>query len=319
MKNGATDFVVAVIVAYHRDVELARLLRGLLAGTTIPGAIVVVDNAASTETEHIVNLEAPEAIYLAVPENPGPGTAWRKGCELAMKKWDREITHLLTLDDDVVFTEKTLEDLLAGCRNCDAVVPLLTDHSNHIWGFPEPRDKQQRKLIREAQTPADALALLGPAPQEFCWATGACVLFTRNAADTIGLHGEDFFMLGEDLEWSMRLASALRGAFLPGVVVPHLPPQTASGQPGSTVYAVIKFAALLQNLSYLAFHHRGSAHMKSYLPGNFRRFFKTRGVSGFSILLAVRVFYAGTILGEPAGKRHGAQIREMIRKKFPAN
>ncbi len=319
MKSAEPDFVVAVIVAYHRDHELARLLRGLLTGSTPPGGIVVVDNAASAETERVVKSTAPDAIYLAEPENPGPGTSWHIGCEVALEYWAYDITHLLTLDDDVVFSENTLRDLLAGCTDCEAAVPLLTDHENHVWGFPEPREKEARDLIRQARTPDDALALLGNAPLEFCWATGACVLFTCKAADAIGLHRKDFFMLGEDLEWSMRLASRLRGVLLPGVVVPHIPPEPAPGQPKSAVFGIIKFAALLQNLSYLAFHHTGSAHMKSYLPGNFRRFLKSYGVNGFSLSLAWKTFYAGAICGEPAGKAHGMRIREMIRRRHVAN
>lgn len=292
--------VVAVVVTWHRERELIRLLASLASSTAPLAGCVVMDHAGTVG--ELANLPFPVRVFHD-PANPGPGAGWANGARRAREVFGA--ADILYLDDDVVLPPQTLEILRREMSGASAICPLLEDAGGRLWGFPEPFIARQRKLIRRAETPADALRLLGPGPHRFCWATGACLLADAGAADSVGLHRSDFWMLGEDLEYSMRLASGGRAVFTCLASVPHLPP--APADPESAKRADDrKFRSLLRNLSYLAFHSPHSAHMWRYLPGNFRRFFRTHGISARTISGAWSCFRLGALCGQPAGAGPGA-------------
>ncbi len=305
--------IVAAVATFRRGAELTRLLQSLHQCESPPALVAIADHAPGGEVAAIAEKSCLSCIVLEDATNPGPGAGWSNAASAALAAVP-DADAILFLDDDVVIPREApgmLVDLMAqsgsGC-----MAPLLEDRTGRLWAFPEPAEPRLRKLIRQAATPADALRLLGDGPHAFNWCTGACILVSRQAYERTGPHRRDFFMLGEDLEFSMRAAATAGGAFTCAISVPHLPPE---GTPDVSA-AAVKFCALLQNLSYLAFHSRHSAHMKHYLPGNFRRFFRTFGITGRSLSDASRCFWAGAACGEPAGKKQGSALRTRIRSRM---
>lgn len=294
--------VMAVIAAYRRDDELERLLEGLFSGGRRPEGAVVVDNAALESTRQVVS-KFPKAYYIASDKNIGPGYAWRRGMEAADEQSSKPVSHYLVLDDDVVVRGDALAKLVEVAQEpgVGMVAPLLSDARGQLWGFPEPEDVGLRRIIREVKTPREALERIGGNPQAFCWCTGACVLVSREAVQVVGPHRDDFWMLGEDLEFSMRVASAFRALFTCAVEVPHLPPVSSSMSAEAKQASLRKFHALLTNLGYLSFHSPYSRHMRRYLAGNYRRYFCTEGVHFKTIAAAGRCLWNGVVCGRPAG------------------
>jgi len=299
--------VVAVVVTWKRERELERLLDSL-EKSTVPLAGCIVMDHAGTVPGSAARREFPVRIFPDL-SNPGPGAGWANGAVRA-----REIfgdADILFLDDDVVMPQSALEILQREKSGALAICPLLEDAQGRLWGFPEPLEVPLRKLIREAATPEDALRLLGPGPHKFCWATGACLLVGSGAFAVAGLHRPDFWMLGEDLEYSMRLAAGGGGVFTCLAAVAHLPPAPPDcGSARRSDYR--KFCSLLQNLSCLSFHSRHSAHMWRYLPGNFRRFFRTHGHGVSAIADAAFCFWQGAVRGRPSGHQSGERLRGWI-------
>jgi len=300
--------VVAVIVTWRREHELDRLLTCLENSTHPLHGCVVMDHAGTVPGEF--SRRAFPTKILPDTSNPGPGAGWANGARFAGEFFGK--TDLLYLDDDVVLPRDALEVLLREKHDAGVICPLLEDSHGSLWAFPEPVCREDREKIRRAKTPAEALALLGPGPHPFCWATGACLLVGKEAGEE--RHRKDFWMLGEDLEFSMRLAAKTRAVFTCLVAVPHLPP----GPPDAATARKSdyrKFCSLLQNLSYLSFHSPHSRHMGSYLPGNFRRFFRTHGHSPATWSDAIFCFWQGAILGRPAGHKVGEALRERISRR----
>ena len=274
--------VAAAIATHRRDKELQRLLEALQQSNPgLRGGIFVADNASSPETAAICSA-TPGTRWIPRPINNGPGPAWNTAIAKALE--DPHVTHLLVLDDDVVPPPDAaglLLDALAASGSA-AAAPLLFDEHQHLWAFPEPREIPLRAAVRRVRTAEEARTAFGAEPHSFCWATGACMLYSRAAFERCGFFREDFWMLGEDLEFSMRVAAALGGAF------------TARGNV----------------LSYLAFHSAHSAHLKSYLAGNFKRYARTEGLAPGTLWDAWCAFYQGAIGKQPAGTPAGARLRE---------
>lgn len=301
--------IAAAVATHHREKELARLLDSLQrSDLPLTGGIFVADNAASPATSAVCAATAPAATWLPRAANNGPGPAWNTAAARALE--NPAVTHLLVLDDDVVVPPDALRLLLDAMNTAQvaAAAPLLFDEQDRLWAFPEPREIALRAAIRRVHTAEECRTVFGDTPHRFCWATGACMLYARRAFEAGGFFREDFWMLGEDLEYSMRVAATLGGVFTAQVTVPHLPPP-----PDPDTAAVghrRKFLALLQNLSYLAFHSPHRAHLRSYLAGNFKRYARTEGFAPGTLWDGWCAFYQGALGKQPAGTPAGARRRE---------
>jgi len=305
-----------IIATYRRPVELRRLLVSFEAGSIFPALVVVADNAAAPETAELLGGISLPCVYLPLPENPGPGAAWKAGAERVwQERGHRDEDWFLFCDDDILPDG----DLLGRARESlarddwELAAPLLLDENGKVWGFPEPEEPALRKIIRQSTDPQELRHLLGPGPHKLCWATGACLFVTGKALQHHGLYRTDFFMLGEDLEFSMRVAAGARAVFYPEWQVPHWPlPAQAAPETLNTTGHRRKFLSLLQNLTFLSFHSPHSRHLKRYLPGNYRRYLRSFGAGWRSWREMFCCFWAGGVLGEPAGGPRGQRLRNAL-------
>jgi len=307
-----TQGVVAVVVTYRRLPELKRLLDCLSRSTTpLLGCVISDHSPDGSVTELARGAGGLEVLVREDAANPGPGAGWSNAAQKAVTHFGERVSALWYLDDDVVPEPDCLEILCRDIGSANAIAPLLSDTEGALWAFPEPEEPDLRRLIRAAKTPADARRLIGDAPHAACWATGACLLVTRRAYDRAGGHRADFWLLGEDLEYSMRLAADGGLTFTCRTAVPHLPIPSGDAE-AARRGGYVKFCSLLQNLSYLSFHSSHSRHMRSYLPGNYRRFFRTYGWGVTQIADATRCLLGGIIQGQPAGGSIGQKLRQDI-------
>lgn len=312
--NTSAPCVAAAVATHRREAELARLLEALHASDTpLSGGVFVADNASAPETKAVCAAK-PGTVWIPRAVNNGPGPAWNTAVSKALE--NPEVTHVFVLDDDVVPPPATLRQLLDAMQAAQvgAAAPLLFDDKNQLWAFPEPAEKDLRTAIRRCVDREECQRALGDEPHAFCWATGACMLYARRAFETCGFFREDFWMLGEDLEFSMRVASGTGGVFTACAVVPHLPPPPDLAT--SRVSHRLKFLALLQNLSYLAFHSPHRAHLRSYLAGNFKRYARTEGLSPGTLWDGWCAFYQGALGQQPAGTPAGARLRERAKRRL---
>jgi len=304
--------IVAVIVTYKRPGELLRLLEGLAASEMPLAGCVISDHASNGGAREVARQTPIKTIVLEDPSNPGPGAGWAHAAREALARFP-ELEAIWYLDDDVVISPTDLGILWEEMHRSEAaaIAPLLEDSAGQLWAFPEPVLTNLRAAIRAATTPPEALQLLGEDPIPFCWCTGACFLVGKAALENTGLHRKDFWMLGEDLEYSMRIAFQTTAVFTCRVAVPHLPPENPDPHK-ARLADYLKFCSLLQNLSYLSFHAAESRHMKRYLPGNFRRFFRTHGFRWQALRDAFFCFWHGALGGQPAGLSAGQSLRQRL-------
>jgi len=301
--------VAAAIATHRREKELTRLLGALAASTTpLTGGVFVADNASSDATQAVCRDALLPCTWIPRPANNGPGPAWNAAIARALE--NPAVTHVLVLDDDGVPPPETaavLRQALASSRTA-AAAPLLFDGKDQLWAFPEPAEIPLRAAMRRVRTRDEARAAFGDEPHRFTWATGACMLYERRAFEEAGYFREDFWMLGEDLELSMRVAATLGGVFTAEVAVPHLPPPPDPSRAAAAHR--VKFLSLLQNLSYLSFHSPHRAHLRSYLPGNFKRYVRTEGRAPGTLWDGWCAFYEGALWKQPAGT-------ERAQRRFP--
>jgi len=169
--------VVAVIVTYNNSAMLQSLLADIASQSRPPERVIVVDNASSDGTQEAIKTKFPAIDYIRMPENTGSGGGYHYGMKAALEK-----SHFIwTLDDDVRLYPDTLEELLKGFdslkRGCKlgAVRSVGENHSEH---------RPTRLHI-------------------IPW-RGA--LFSSEAVSEVSMPLSEYFLYGEDLDFSLRLA-----------------------------------------------------------------------------------------------------------------
>ena len=153
MEEGVSK-VVAVVVTWHRERELERLLAGLEHSSFPLHGCVVVDHAG-TVPEEFARHSYPVKI-LRDTSNPGPGAGWANGTRLAREVFGE--TDIWYLDDDVVIVPDTLEILVREKRRATA-------NGAQLRTYGDAAHSGQRSLFPKTQGGADACpGLLDAAP-----------------------------------------------------------------------------------------------------------------------------------------------------------
>jgi len=296
-------FVAIVVATYRRAPELRRLCASL-EKVSVPLALVVVDNADDPDTEAVVKETALEAVRLLPGGNLGCGGGLAFGERAAMERYGDRLTHLWVLDDDTEIDPAAPECLIAAMAESKAglACPMIVGDTGAIGWFPGLLERAAFDAIRVARTPAEYLSRRGGRPVSFSWATGVSLLVSREAFEALGAHRDDFWIRGEDLEFSLRYSARFPAIFVPGALVRHLP-RPAAESPEALAAERIKHLAMIRNAAYISFRLTHGRRIMKNLPGNLWRYFKTWGPG--SIPEALVACWHGAVAGKPAGAKKG--------------
>lgn len=298
--------VVAVTATFRRPAEIARLLAALEKSTVALHGIVVVDNAGDAPTREAAARSTIPLRCVDAGGNLGCGGGLRLGEETALREFPA-LTHLWILDDDTVPEPGTLAKLLDAMKDADAgaACPQASDAEGRLNWFPGLRDRAVFNVLRRSRTPEEFLEHCGHRPESFTWATGVALLVTREAIERAGLHRADFWIRGEDLDFSLRITAVVRGIFVPAARIAHLPP--GGGKVVDDFPERMKHAAMLQNCAFLFARTRHGRTLFKHWPGNAWRHLRRFGLhAGADIIIALAL---GAFAGRPAGAPRGDHFR----------
>ncbi|QDU66694.1 glycosyltransferase family 2 protein [Engelhardtia mirabilis] len=197
--------VSAVVCNFNGETYLAACLDALLAMGEELDEILVVDNGSTDRSIEILERDYPSVDVLALGVNGGPGTARNAGMRAARNRW------VLAVDNDAVLEPDVLAKLRAALEADHAAVlaqPRSLVHSDpstvhydgasfHYVGLFTLRNFWRPLAQAEGHgtVPVDGLVSI-------------CALIDRDIALDQGGYDEDFFILFEDFDLSLRLRIA---------------------------------------------------------------------------------------------------------------
>jgi rhamnopyranosyl-N-acetylglucosaminyl-diphospho-decaprenol beta-1,3/1,4-galactofuranosyltransferase len=175
-----SERVCVVIVTFNNADMLANLLDDLRNQDRLPDEVIVIDNASGDHTETLVRGNYPEVNYIRLGENRGSAGGYYEGIKRAAESSD----FIYTLDDDVRLNPDTLAEIIKGSRLLEKSLPSIIGAVRSV-GERHPEI---------APTQLDVFSWRG-------------TFLKTDIIREAGLPSQDYFLYGEDLEYSLRLAA----------------------------------------------------------------------------------------------------------------
>ena len=322
--------VIVAISTYRRNAELERLLKSIKKSLTQPYAIVVNDDFGDPATENIVSSNCSRHAYIC--RKPGPNncasTGWNRAINEAVRRFGDLATHYLILDDDTVVDPRAIGQLLHGIAESSkssAVPSVLGDNDtfNPSCMIVENRWEDVKKRCK---TRLDVEKEFGEMSCGVWMFQGICHMIESRIIHEGLRFDENFWMLGEDLDLSIRTALANGAVYVPSAFVWHLP--GAPINPGNARNSgYLKHCSLIQNFSFMGYWRPYGSKIRGrtfdFLRGKglwpeYRAFLKTYGVNRHTLFDLLWCMYFGMIKGEASNCGSGHKLR-LRRKSFLAN
>lgn len=167
--------VAAVIVTYNNLTMLRGLLSDLFSQSRRPDNIIIVDNSDHDDTEQVMKKDFPQVQYVRLAQNAGSCGGYYEAIRIASKDND----YIYTLDDDVRLDKDSLFEIIKGSLELEKSMKIGAVRS--VGNI-------------ERNTAPSSLEI-------FPWRG---TLLKTEAIQSCGLPRKDYFIYGEDLEYSLR-------------------------------------------------------------------------------------------------------------------
>jgi rhamnopyranosyl-N-acetylglucosaminyl-diphospho-decaprenol beta-1,3/1,4-galactofuranosyltransferase len=212
--------VVAAVVTYNRRQLLVECLEAVLAQTKPVERLIVVDNASTDGTPEALReagmLDRPEVSYLRLEDNLGGAGGFARAVEAAREAGGDWIW---LMDDDSEPPPESLDRLLASPPAADPGTVAVC--SKVVYGDGVTIDANQRGHFRRRLLPLpEGEYRDGRYPSLGFLSFVGCLIRT-DAARRAELPRADFFVWGDDVEYSFRLRQLGEIRLVPESVIRH--------------------------------------------------------------------------------------------------
>lgn len=232
-----------IILSYNTKDVLRDCLASFGAGKTNADAweIIVVDNASTDGSGETVRKEYPAVRVIPKKSNLGYSAGNNVGIRQSKGKY------ILLLNSDTEASKDAIRETLtyfknhkeAGVATCKLLRPDGSMDPACHRGFPTPWAAFTYFFGLERLLPKSSIFggyHLGykslSEPHEIDSPSGAFYMIRRDVVNKVGLLDEQFFMYGEDLDWSYRIKQAgWKILFYPYVTVLHKKWQSGKAHP----------------------------------------------------------------------------------------
>jgi GT2 family glycosyltransferase len=206
--------VYAIVVTYNRREMLLECLNAILRQTVPVRRILVVDNHSTDGTEDLLRekgyLENPVILFMSLSENTGGAGGFHEGMKRARED---QPDWMWIMDDDVVPEPGALEALLEAGGVAGEKVSFLASavRGNHgeAMNVPKISRKQDTEYV-------DWYQYLDKGMVRIVKATFVSLLINMEAVNRCGLPWKEFFIWGDDSEYTQRLIRDYGPAYMVG-------------------------------------------------------------------------------------------------------
>ncbi|MFB9769768.1 glycosyltransferase family 2 protein [Lactiplantibacillus modestisalitolerans] len=205
--------VIAIVVTYNRLKYLRECIKSLKKQTVKLKKILVIDNKSTDGTEKYMMDEFysdKQVVYKRLSENFGGAGGFSEGVKFAMNLGGE---FFWIMDDDTIPEDNALEQLLISDQKLNSNWGFLS--SNVRWKDGAPAKMNQLMTGENWSDRVDDGLI------EVMSGTFVSVLIKRTDVISVGLPIAEFFIWGDDTEYTSRLARIAPGYFVASSHVLH--------------------------------------------------------------------------------------------------
>lgn len=209
--------VCAVIVTYNRKKLLEECLDAIIGQTRKIDKIIIIDNASTDGTSELINNKfLPTGIIQYIKQNKnlgGAGGFYEGFKEASSQSFD----FIWIMDDDTIPTNKALENLLKANETLEAnheKISFLASAIFAINGDPDNVPTISRKTASNGNS--NWYNYLDNGIVKIDTATFVSLLIKVDAIKKCGLPCRDYFIWGDDTEFTTRLTTFYGDAYFVG-------------------------------------------------------------------------------------------------------
>ena len=192
--------VAAVVVTYNRKELLKECIEALKASTCSVDVIIVDNNSTDGTKEYIADLIGKDVIYKRLKKNLGGAGGFSAGMKYAVKKG---YEYVWIMDDDTIVKKDTLEVLLKAKDEISDDFGFISSSVKWIDGSDCKMNRQTYK--EQISDYEKSYVMKGIYPVKA--ATFVSLLFSSDAIKQIGLPLKEYFIWGDDKEYTLRMSN----------------------------------------------------------------------------------------------------------------
>lgn len=204
--------VTAVIVTFNRKELLIESIKAILAGSTKVDNILVVDNCSTDGTEEYLKKNGllEKIIYRKLASNIGGAGGFNYGIREAIKL---DSYYIWIMDDDCIAQKDTLTNLLRAADRKNDNFGFLSSQVRWTDGSPCVMNVQRTSLSKEI---ADFNH-----EQKVVLASFVSLFLKAESVEEVGLPFKEFFIWGDDWEYTYRMSRRFDCYYIPSSKVIH--------------------------------------------------------------------------------------------------
>ncbi|HOZ54443.1 MAG TPA: glycosyltransferase family 2 protein [Clostridia bacterium] len=207
--------IVAVVVTYNRKRLLKECIDGILNQTYTVEKIIIVDNASTDDTENYLKekkiLTLNNVEYIKLSKNIGGAGGFYTGMKKAIQL---NYDWVWIMDDDTIPNQNTLKELIEASKNINENCSFL---SSSVFGMK--KEVMNVPILDDSMSDngyPDWYRFLKYGCVKIKTATFVSLLIKNDAIKQCGLPVKDYFIWGDDTEYTTRLTKFYGPAFLVG-------------------------------------------------------------------------------------------------------
>lgn len=208
------DRVDAVVVTYNRKALLQECVDAILAQSVSVERLILIDNNSTDGTESFLKekgyLDNPVIEYIKLPENIGGAGGFHEGMKKAR---EHQPDWVWIMDDDTVPTPTCLEELLHARKAIKGKVSFL---ASAVRGMNHEAINVPKLSRKQFSKYTDWYEYLDQGIAQIVKATFVSLLINIEAINQCGLPWKEFFIWGDDSEYTQRIIRDYGPAYMVG-------------------------------------------------------------------------------------------------------
>lgn len=216
--------IAVVVVTYNRKELLAECINALLGQTFEPNTVFIINNASTDGTETLFQeggtfFHNEKIQLLTMPENLGGSGGFYEGMKRVAESYDDAFDWIWIMDDDTIPTSNALEELV----KCAELISRaygddrISYLASSVYGINnEPMNVPSVCTDPTENGYSDWYTLLDECMVRIRTATFVSIMINMNAIKELGYPIKEYFLWGDDMEYTNRLSHFYGKAYLCG-------------------------------------------------------------------------------------------------------